>query len=380
MRAFVFTDKALAKHAGQFVWLSIDTEKSANAAFSRKYPIRAWPSMYVIDPEKETIVLRWVGGATVPQLEKLFAQGERAAHGGRKGSEEALAKADALYGAGQYAEAIPAYRAALKLTPAVAPEYARAVEALLFSLQVENQYADCVALARGASPKLRLSPSAATLAASGLDCALSMPQDAPGRAGAISEFEAQAKTIVANMRLPLAADDRSALYGLLFDARQQANDQAGAKAISQQWVAYLDGVAAGLQDPEQRTALDPNRLSAFQAADEIEKAIPMLEQSEKDFPKDYNPPARLAFVYLKLKKYDEALAASDRALGLVYGPRRVRVLEVRADIYAGRGDAAAARKTLQEALAFAEQLPAGQRSDSQVASLRKKLDASAGSP
>jgi hypothetical protein len=56
------------------------------------------------------------------------------------------------------------------------------------------------------------------------------------------------------------------------------------------------------------------------------------------------------------------------------------VLEVRADIYAGRGDAAAARKTLQEALAFAEELPAGQRSESQVVSLRKKLDASGGAP
>ena len=139
-------------------------------------------------------------------------------------------------------------------------------------------------------------------------------------------------------------------------------------------------MAAGLQDPEQRTALDPNRFAAYQAAGEIEKAIPMLEQSEKDFPKDYNPPARLALVYLILKKGDEALAASDRALELVYGPRRVRVLEVRADIQAGRGDAAAARKTLQEALAFAEQLPAGQRSDSQVASLRKKLDAAGGAP
>ncbi len=182
------------------------------------------------------------------------------------------------------------------------------------------------------------------------------------------------------MRLPLSADDRSALYGLLFDAREQAKDEAGARAISRQWVDYLDGVAAGLQDPEQRTALDPNRLSAYQAAGEIEKAIPMLEQSEKDFPKDYNPPARLALVYLKLKKYDEALAASDRALELVYGPRRVRVLEVRADIYAGRGDAAAARKTLQEALTFAEELPAGQRSDSLVASLRKKLDNAGGAP
>ena len=60
MRAFVFTDRALAKHAGQFVWLSIDTEKAQNAAFVHKYPIRAWPSLYVIDPEKEAVVLSLV--------------------------------------------------------------------------------------------------------------------------------------------------------------------------------------------------------------------------------------------------------------------------------------------------------------------------------
>src|SRR4029453_6729332 len=35
MRAFVFTDKALTQRAGQFVWLSIDTEKAQNAAFVR---------------------------------------------------------------------------------------------------------------------------------------------------------------------------------------------------------------------------------------------------------------------------------------------------------------------------------------------------------
>ena len=380
MRAFVFTDPALAKHAGQFVWLSIDTEKAANAAFSKKYPIKAWPSMYVIDPEKETIALRWVGGATVGQLEKLFAQGEQAVRRGRRGSGETLAKADDLYGAGKYAEAIPAYRDALtKLSPKT-PEYARAVEALLFSLQTERQYADCVAVTRQAGPKLKGTPSAANLAGTGLDCAMSMPKDAPGRADAISEYERQVAAIVADTQLPLAADDRSAFYSLLVGAREEAKDQPGAKQVAQEWVAYLDGAAATLTDPEQRTALDPNRLNAYMAAGEVEKAIPMLEQSQRDFPNDYNPPARLAIVYLRMKRYDEALAASDRALELVYGPRRLRVLEVRADIYAGRGDPAAARKTLEEAVTFAEELPAGQRSDSQIASLRKKLEKSGGAP
>ena len=74
----------------------------------------------------------------------------------------------------------------------------------------------------------------------------------------------------------------------------------------------------------------------------------MLEQSEKDFPKDYNPPARLALVYLRLKKYDEALAASDRALEL-----RLRARGASACSRCGptsmpdEGDAAAARKTLR---------------------------------
>ena len=102
----------------------------------------------------------------------------------------------------------------------------------------------------------------------------------------------------------------------------------------------------------------------------------MLEASEKAFPEDYNPPARLALVYLRLKQYDTALAASDRALARVYGPRKLRVLAVRADIYKGMGDAAAARKTVEESLAYAEALPAGQRSDTAIASLKKQLEGS----
>src|SRR3954465_14996088 len=113
MRAFVFTDKALSKHAGQFFWLSIDTEKTQNAAFVHKYPIRAWPSLYVIDPRKESVLLRWVGGASVPQLEKIFADGRAAYGGSGEAAQGDLARADRLYGEGRYADAAPAYQAAL---------------------------------------------------------------------------------------------------------------------------------------------------------------------------------------------------------------------------------------------------------------------------
>ena len=100
----------------------------------------------------------------------------------------------------------------------------------------------------------------------------------------------------------------------------------------------------------------------------------MLQASERDLPDDYNPPARLAMAYKAMKKYDEALAASDRALAKAYGPRKLGILQTRADIYAARGDAAAARKTMEETLRYAEALPSGQRSDKTIAALKKKIE------
>ncbi len=70
MRAFVFTDESLAKRAGQFVWLSVNTELAKNTGFLKKYPVQAYPSFFVISPETETVAYRWMGGATVAQLQK----------------------------------------------------------------------------------------------------------------------------------------------------------------------------------------------------------------------------------------------------------------------------------------------------------------------
>ena len=373
MRAYVFTDAALTKRAGQFVWLSIDTEKTGNAEFLKKYPIKAWPSFYVIDPARETIVLRWVGGATVAELGKLFDEGRRSVRVGGASATTALARADALYSEGKYTESIPGYEEALKTLPKTARSYPRAVESLLFAFSYSKQPARCVAVARETYPPLRGSVAGASVAGSGLDCALKLPPDAPGRGDAIGAFEKDVRAILSDPTIVLAADDRSALYGSLVDAREDAKDEAGAHATALEWVADLDAAERAAKTPEQRTALDPNRLNAYEAAGEIERAVPMLLRSEKDFPQDYNPPARLALVYLKLKRYDDALAASDRALERVYGPRKLRVFAVRVDIETAMGKGAAARKTVEDALSYAEGLPEGQRSEAAIASLRKQL-------
>ena len=102
----------------------------------------------------------------------------------------------------------------------------------------------------------------------------------------------------------------------------------------------------------------------------------MLQLSEKEFPNDCNPPARLATAYLNLKQYDDALAASDRAMALPMadGPRKLLYYQTRVDIYTGKGDVAAAKKTMEAAIAFAQGLPEGQRSEKRIASLKAKLE------
>ena len=73
--------------------------------------------------------------------------------------------------------------------------------------------------------------------------------------------------------------------------------------------------------------------------------------------------------------YDDALAAVDRALGKVYGPRALRLYDLKADLQRKKGDRAGARQTLTAALAVARALPAAQRRAESVAAIEKKLKA-----
>ncbi len=372
MKAFVLNDPSLARDAGRFVWLDINTEKASNAAFARKFPVRAIPTFFVVDPADEQVAVRWVGAMTVAQLHKLANSDPLASRAGTTFGSR-LARADSLYGAGAYAAAAPAYEQVLAGAPAAWPAYGRVVEALLYSDSQADRTEATLTLARSALPRLHGTPSEAVAAASGLDGAISLPADHPGRAASIAEFETAARRVLADRTLDIAADDRSSLYGSLVDARSDANDTAGHQRVAAEWAAFLEHEAARARSPEQRAVFDPHRLSAYLELGEPARAIPMLDQSHREFPGDYNPLARLAMAYNAMKQWDKALAASTEAMTLAYGPRKLRIYDTRAQIQAGAGDSTAARATLVEAVRYAEALPEGQRSDRSIAAFRKEL-------
>jgi tetratricopeptide (TPR) repeat protein len=374
MRAFVFTDKSLSTRAGQFVWLSIDTEKAKNAPALRKIKVQAWPSFFVLDPKSEKTVLRWVGGASVAQLNKILDDSRASFHPARSPFEVELAKADRLYGEGNNREAVPAFQKALALASPGWPRYGRTVEQYLFALEVTEDNLTCARVSRDALPKLQGSPSLWSVAASGLGCAVDLPADNPEKRDFIALFEPLTEKLLRDPKIEMSGDDRSGMYQTLIAAREDAKDEAGQKKLTREWSDFLDGEAARAKTPEDRAVYDSHRVSAYLALGEPQRAIPMLEASERDMPADYNPPARQALAYKAMKEYDKALAASDRALKLAYGPRRLGILRTRADIFLGKDEKDSARKVMEQAIAETKALPEGDNTKAQIESLQKKLD------
>lgn len=371
----MFTDTALAGEAGRFVWLEMNTEKKESAAFRMQYAVKALPTYFIVSPDSETVLLSRVGGSTTAQFRNILDAGLRAMAGGKLLPADELAlDADRLYGSGDYAPAIPAYEKALAEAPVGWPARERTVEAMLFACAMTGEHERAARLALDVLPGIPGSPASANIAASGLDAAVSISGENGARGELIAALENEAGRVTANVPPGTASDDISAVYIALIGAREAADDSAGARATAERWSAFLDGAAAAAPTPDARAVFDSHRLSAYLELGSPEKAVPMLEASEKSLPDDYNPPARLAVAFRAMRRYDEALAASRRAIEKSYGPRQLGIYRTKADIETAMGDKAAAVATLTSAVAAAEALPEGQRSEKTIEGLRQKLE------
>jgi hypothetical protein len=104
--------------------------------------------------------------------------------------------------------------------------------------------------------------------------------------------------------------------------------------------------------------------------------VPMLEQSAAEFPKDFNPHARLARIYRLLGRLTDAKTSIERARALVTGPRTLRVLDEQATIAQARGEIESARASYRAIIDYPAWLPPSAARAKQQA--KQKLDALAG--
>jgi tetratricopeptide (TPR) repeat protein len=363
MKEFVLTDSALSPLADAFVWLSLDSERADSAPFLDRFKSTSLPTLWVIDPASQAPLLKWIGAATASELALVLADARTPAAGASPADPAANGEATALWvrgnresAAGHADQAIVLYRGALELGKSGWSKRPLAVEALSMRLGERDRDVESFELAKREAPALPKNTSLVNVLINGISAGARLPADS--RAGLAGLCELGIRS-VSDPNLRVLVDDRSSLYMNLIEVLAQG-DPARALRLAAQWSEMLDREAARAKTPTERRVWDPHRLEAYQARKQPERAIPMLEQSEREQPDDYNPPARLARTHLGLGQLPAARAAIDRAIERCPGPRRLRLYMLKADIAMASQDRGAARAALDQALGFARtaKLPA----------------------
>ncbi len=264
MKAYTFRDAKIRARAGELVWAAIDTEKPSNAGWVAAHPMHAWPTLFVIEPEGEKIVLEWPNSATADELTHLIDMAQAARHhdGVLAKAEERSLEGNVAAGAGKTDEAIAAWKDALAAAPAGWPGRAAALESLLDRLFAKKDDKTCVETADRELPKVpRAGARAATLA---MMCVTRMPSG-PARRPLLDHAIERIRAMAVDENESMLPHDRSGLYEVLVDALDADGRAADAKAAAGQWATFLDAQAQGAPDPARRAVFDSHRLEAYLA-------------------------------------------------------------------------------------------------------------------
>ncbi len=352
MRAFVLHDPSLAPLAANYVFASVDTEREQNGKFVNAFTPRVWPTLLVIDPETDKVILRWEGTLAADELSAVLGDVKTMA-----GSGNELAP---LLGPEASHDAIGAYlkkhqepglmrdHLVDRYTTAACNAPGGKPGEKLSDKQLEKASDACV---RGALEELpRMTEG--TLKWAVLTTALGGAEHASPdlRERTVNEAEKLLATPrVASARVQ--GDDVSGVFeGLCdhYDATKQGDKK---RALATRWATFLEGEAEKAPTPQARAVFDAHRLLAYLALKEPVRALPMLQKSASDMPDDYNPHARLARVYKELGRIDDALHEVVMAEKVGYGPRMLRVAALGADLHEAKGDRDLAKREIDEALA-----------------------------
>ena len=364
MRAYVLDDPALPH---EMVRLSFDVEKDQNAAAAAAFPAHVLPSFFVVDPRDGAVHGRWEGAASVRQMRTFLTDAARSI---------ALARDQKLDPSDPLAILLSAQRASMQKKFAdAAAAYARALaaapkgwdheaEAMLGLLEAQSRDpAACIVTAeRGLDRGLAIfGPTSvlADFASDALDC---VEKGTDARSKHVRELVAKdVAALAADPNATLSPDDRADAWKIVWDAREALGDHAGALEAARARLAVILAVVAAHPEPELTTTYDGARMETLEFLGRGAEAAQFLEAQEKALPDDYNPPHRLAHVYFKLKKYPQALAAIDRAIGKGYGARKGLMLRLKSDILLAMGKKREAIAALRAQLALYRALAEGQR-------------------
>ena len=385
MKHGVFLDPGLAPLADRFVWLAIDTDRPENAEAVGKFPPQVWPTFYVVAPANESLQGRYLGAASLEQFREFLLHGERAfleSQGAALAEDSLLGRVrsgDRAITIGDFQAAHVAYTAALDIAPPDWPRRPDVLVALISARYKGGDHDGCVALAEAEADRTGNSSSATDFSYYANVCA--------GRIGDLqrarrlrAKLATRLAEVVDDPGAPLALDDRSEGLRVLREIRAALGDAAGARKLAQRQRALLDQAWADAPTPFAAMTYIWPAAEVYVYLGQGQKLLPALEKLEAELPRQYDPPARLAWVHYRIGALDAALSAAGRALDLAYGPRKAYVQGLIANIHAERDDRASEIAARKAVVAIYEALPEGQKLPVALAEARAALAAVEQSP
>jgi thiol-disulfide isomerase/thioredoxin len=374
MQTTVFQDSSFAADHDRFVFVALDTDREVNAPALTKMSISAWPTFYVLDPDNEQVLARFVGAASVQQFHTFLEAGAKARQGGTAAVDARMLGAERALAAKDYATADEELAAVLSTAT---PDWPRLHEATYYRL---------LAISRGGDPKRCLEFGESALDGIGTDalatnflelmwdCAEKLEMTEPARAVKLhEEVIARWRQILADVHAQLSIDDRAEALGYLRDALDQTGKHDDAHQVAEQSRVLLDDAAAKAPDAMAAMTYNWPRADVYAYLGRPLDLVPALEKSARDLPDEYDPRARLGWIYWKAGKLADAAKWTDEALPMVYGPRKGRLLEQRAEIAGAAGDHDAERRYREQEVKLYESLPPGQESADALAKAREAL-------
>jgi thiol-disulfide isomerase/thioredoxin len=375
MQRFVLADPGMKPVADAVVWSSIETEREPNKAVVEKYPVDAWPTFLLVDPDTEAVLGRFLGSGTVQDMRAFVQDGVRAYREKGKPKDPAWAAqrdADAARNRGDLKATADAYGRAVKLSKSDDPQRPQRLNLYMSALLKTKDYRTCVQLGLREARNTPDSALGADFQSYAFTCAQNLGKGDGDRVHMHELATARLREILAKPDAPLAADDRSDALANLAEMLDVAGKHAEALAAMQQRAQVLEKAAAAAPDTTLASTFDAHRADTYLYLKQPQQAEELLAQREKEMPQDYNPPARLARVLFEEKKLAEAEAAVDRALSKMdRGQRRVGILALKAKILHAEGKSTAA--VLREQLEVLRSLPKTQRRPEQEAEIERKL-------
>jgi hypothetical protein len=360
--------------ADAVIWSSVETERAANKAVVEKFPVDAWPTFLVVDPESEVVLGRFLGSGTVQDVRALVEEGVRAFRDKGKPADAAAAQreGDAARIRGDLKATAAAYGRAVDLSRIDDPQRPERLNLYLSTLLREKEYRTCVQAGLREARHTPDSALGADFQAYAYGCAENLPNGDPEAVRMRDLTIARLRDIVGRPDAPLSADDRSDALATLAQMLDAKGDHPAAVAAMRTRAQVLEKAAAAAPDATMASTFDAHRMDTYLYLKEPAKAERLLAQREAEMPQDYNPPARLARVLFEERKLPEAEAAIDRALAKMdRGQRRVGILELKEKILAAQGKPTA--PVVREQLEVLRGLPATQRRPEKEAAIERKL-------